>query len=104
MPNDHTTVSDLNRSDLARLTGCNLEKIRCYERVGMMPDPTRSHSCAVVEHIGRHHLRVVRAASWLTGKGRCLLVLGIIRRRAVRVAGGGCLRRGYFGESGRQGA
>lgn len=44
MPNDHAIASDLKRSDLARLTGCNLETIRYYESVGLMPDPPRTAS------------------------------------------------------------
>jgi MerR family mercuric resistance operon transcriptional regulator len=32
----------LQRSDLARRTGCNLETIRYYEKIGMMPDPPRT--------------------------------------------------------------
>lgn len=42
MSADHTAASALRRSDLARLTGCNLETIRYYETVGLMPDPPRS--------------------------------------------------------------
>lgn len=42
MPDDHQAASSLKRSDLARLTGCNLETIRYYEGVGLMPDPPRS--------------------------------------------------------------
>lgn len=30
------------RAQLARLTGCNLETIRYYEKVGLLPDPPRS--------------------------------------------------------------
>jgi MerR family mercuric resistance operon transcriptional regulator len=44
MPGDHTIASDLKRSELARLTGCNLETIRYYESVGLMPDPPRTAS------------------------------------------------------------
>lgn len=44
MPDDHAAASDLKRSDLARLTGCNLETIRYYESVGLMPDPPRTSS------------------------------------------------------------
>lgn len=44
MPDDHAVASDLKRSDLARLTGCNLETIRYYENVGLMPDPPRTSS------------------------------------------------------------
>ncbi len=44
MPDDHALASDLKRSDLAKLTGCNLETIRYYENVGLMPDPPRTAS------------------------------------------------------------
>lgn len=42
MKNNHGKVSVLRRSDLARLTGCNLETIRYYENIGIMPDPPRT--------------------------------------------------------------
>ncbi len=32
----------LRRIDLSRLTGCNIETIRYYESIGLMPDPPRS--------------------------------------------------------------
>lgn len=35
-------VTSLRRIDLARTTGCNLETIRYYEKIGIMPDPPRS--------------------------------------------------------------
>ncbi|MBB3710766.1 MerR family mercuric resistance operon transcriptional regulator [Limimaricola variabilis] len=44
MERDHAGASELRRSDLARRTGCNLETIRYYESVGLMPDPPRSAS------------------------------------------------------------
>lgn len=34
----------MQRAELARRTGCNLETIRYYEKIGMMPDPPRSAS------------------------------------------------------------
>jgi len=37
-----TPVTNLLRSDLARATGCNLETIRYYETIGIMPDPPRT--------------------------------------------------------------
>jgi len=40
--NDHRSVKILRRGDLARLTGCNLETIRYYETIGVMPEPPRS--------------------------------------------------------------
>ena len=42
MPDHHTAASGLKRSELARLTGCNLETIRYYERIGLMPAPPRT--------------------------------------------------------------
>jgi len=39
---NHSKVSVIRRSDLARLTGCNLETIRYYETIGVMPEPPRT--------------------------------------------------------------
>jgi len=39
---NHRKVSVIRRSDLARLTGCNLETIRYYENIGVMPEPPRT--------------------------------------------------------------
>jgi MerR family mercuric resistance operon transcriptional regulator len=39
---DHVSAKGLQRAELARRTGCNLETIRYYERIGMMPDPPRT--------------------------------------------------------------
>ena len=36
------SAKPLRRVDLARATGCNLETIRYYETVGIMPDPPRT--------------------------------------------------------------
>ncbi|ETR77832.1 MerR family transcriptional regulator [Afipia sp. P52-10] len=41
---DHGSGKGLQRAELARRTGCNLETIRYYEKVGMMPDPPRTAS------------------------------------------------------------
>lgn len=41
---DHVSGKGLQRAELARRTGCNLETIRYYEKIGMMPDPPRSAS------------------------------------------------------------
>jgi DNA-binding transcriptional MerR regulator len=40
--NGKSPVTKLLRSDLARATGCNLETIRYYETIGVMPDPPRT--------------------------------------------------------------
>ncbi len=41
---DHVSAKGLSRGELARRTGCNLETIRYYERIGLMPDPPRRGS------------------------------------------------------------
>ncbi|MDZ4380910.1 MAG: helix-turn-helix domain-containing protein [Parvibaculum sp.] len=41
---DHNSGRKLQRAELARLTGCNLETIRYYEKTGMIPDPPRTAS------------------------------------------------------------
>lgn len=38
----HENVSNLSRGELARLTDCNIETIRYYEKIGMLPDPPRT--------------------------------------------------------------
>lgn len=42
--NDHGVGKGLQRAALARRTGCNLETIRYYEKIGMMPEPPRTAS------------------------------------------------------------
>ncbi len=41
---DHVSRKRLQRAELAGRTGCNLETIRYYEKIGMMPDPPRTAS------------------------------------------------------------
>ncbi len=41
---DHRSAKGMKRAELARQTGCNLETIRYYEKIGMMPDPPRTAS------------------------------------------------------------
>lgn len=63
MDGNHGAVSVLRRSDLARLTGCNLETIRYYETIGIMPDPPRTaanHRSYDESHVSR--LRFVMRA------------------------------------------
>lgn len=39
---DHMNERSLRRSDLAKATGCNLETIRYYEGVDLLPSPVRT--------------------------------------------------------------
>lgn len=41
---DHGSGKGIQRAALARRTGCNLETIRYYEKIGMMPEPPRTVS------------------------------------------------------------
>jgi MerR family mercuric resistance operon transcriptional regulator len=41
---DHVSAKGLQRGELARLTGSNLETIRYYEKIGMIPEPPRTAS------------------------------------------------------------
>lgn len=41
---DHVSGKVLQRAELARRSGCNLETIRYYEKIGMMPEPPRTAS------------------------------------------------------------
>jgi len=39
---DHVSGKGLQRAELARRTNCNLETIRYYEKIGVMPAPPRT--------------------------------------------------------------
>jgi MerR family transcriptional regulator, mercuric resistance operon regulatory protein len=39
---DHAVAKGLQRAELARRAGCNLETVRYYERVGLLPEPPRT--------------------------------------------------------------
>jgi MerR family mercuric resistance operon transcriptional regulator len=60
---DHETESSMKRGELARLTGCNIETIRYYEKIGMLPDPPRTSAGYRVysrDHVARLHF-IMRA-------------------------------------------
>ncbi len=40
----HKSESGLSRGELARATGSNIETIRYYEKIGLLPDPPRTGS------------------------------------------------------------
>ncbi|MES0006093.1 helix-turn-helix domain-containing protein [Mesorhizobium sp. M0062] len=41
---DHALVKGLQRAELAKRTGTNLETVRYYEKVGLLPEPPRTQS------------------------------------------------------------
>lgn len=53
---DHIAERKMRRAELARLTGCNLETIRYYETVYMIPEPPRTaagHRVYDAAHVSR---------------------------------------------------
>ncbi len=53
----------LRRIDLARATGCNLETIRYYEKIGIMPDPPRSEKgYRIYDHTHKSRLGFIMRA------------------------------------------
>ena len=56
MDNSNLPVKDLRRVDLSRATGCNLETIRYYENIGVLPEPPRNpngYRCYDDAHVSR---------------------------------------------------
>jgi MerR family transcriptional regulator, mercuric resistance operon regulatory protein len=41
---DHALVKRMQRAELARRAGCNLETVRYYEKAGLLPEPPRTQS------------------------------------------------------------
>lgn len=41
---DQNPAKGLQRAEVARRTGCNLETVRYYEKVGLLPEPPRTTS------------------------------------------------------------
>lgn len=41
---NHAVVRSMQRAELAKRTGCNLETVRYYEKVGLLPEPPRTAS------------------------------------------------------------
>src|SRR5688572_3513800 len=49
----HAPVRPLQRAEVAKRTGCNLETVRYYEKVGLLPEPPRTqggHRAYGAEH------------------------------------------------------
>jgi MerR family mercuric resistance operon transcriptional regulator len=56
-------VPEIKIGQLSRRTGCNIETIRYYERIGLLPRPPRSTSRYRLYEVGDvHRLRFVRRA------------------------------------------
>lgn len=58
MGKGHASVKAMQRGALARATGCNLETIRYYETIGVMPDPPRDPNG--YRNYGEDHVRRLR--------------------------------------------
>ena len=71
--------ADLTIGVLSKRTGCNIETIRYYERLGLMPVPARTagrHRVYTLEHLRQlHFLRRARALGFSLDEVRALLRL-----------------------------
>ena len=69
----------ITRGRLSKRTGCNIETVRYYERVGLMPDPERSeggHRLYAEEHVRRlQFIRRCRELGFTIEEIRALLNL-----------------------------
>ena len=60
MPVDHKIVRGLRRGELALRTDCNLETIRYYEKIGLLPEPPRgTNGYRVYDDAHVHRLRFI---------------------------------------------
>ena len=60
---DHKRARGLRRGELALRTGCNLETIRYYEKIGLLPEPPRySNGYRAYDDAHVHRLRFVLRA------------------------------------------
>jgi MerR family regulatory protein len=64
---DHAVVKGLQRAGLAQLTGCNLETVRYYEKVGLLPEPPHT-SGAFASFCGRAN----SASPWMKSVSCCV--------------------------------
>ncbi|MGH6946837.1 MAG: MerR family transcriptional regulator [Kiloniellales bacterium] len=63
MVRDHDKVKSLQRGELAKRTGCNLETVRYYEKIGLLPDPPRTPSgYRTYDEVHEHRLRFILRA------------------------------------------
>lgn len=80
-----TASSPLAIGPLSKRTGCNVETIRYYERVGLLPAPVRSpggYRLYGNQHLKRlTFIRRARALGFSVGEVRTLLKLADERRR-----------------------
>lgn len=60
---DHAVVKGVQRAELARRTGSNLETVRYYEKVGLLPEPPRTAAgCCSYDIAHERRLRFVLRA------------------------------------------
>lgn len=57
---DGTGSAGFKRADVARLTGCNLETVRYYEKIGLLPPPPRgANDYRLYDHTHIKRLRFI---------------------------------------------
>ena len=80
---NRSPAARITRGVLSKRTGCNIETVRYYERVGLMPDPVRSeggHRLYSEEHVRRlRFIRRSRELGFTIEEIRALL--GLVDRR-----------------------
>ena len=84
----HVSAMPLRRAELARLTGCNLETVRYYETVGLLPAPPRTAAGHRV-YDGRHVARlgfIMRARQLGFSIDDMKSLLALVDRQAVTCA------------------
>ena len=76
---EQSPAERITRGVLSRRAGCNIETVRYYERVGLMPDPERSeggHRLYAEEHVRRlQFIRRCRELGFAVAEIRALLDL-----------------------------
>ena len=86
--NDRVAAKGLKRGVLAQRTGCNLETIRYYEKIGLMRDPPRTASGYRIYGVAdERRLRFIMRGRELGFSIEDLRdLLGLVDRRAVTCA------------------
>jgi MerR family mercuric resistance operon transcriptional regulator len=85
---DHVGVKGLQRGELARRTGCNLETVRYYEKIGLLPAPPRTpRGYRTYDEAHEHRLRfILRARELGFGIEEIRSLLGLVDGRGFTCA------------------
>ncbi|WP_288356110.1 helix-turn-helix domain-containing protein [uncultured Cycloclasticus sp.] len=88
----------ITRGELAKRTGCNLETIRYYEKIGLMPDPSRSK--AGYRQYDQNHLKrlqfIMRGRELGFTMEDLKSLLGLVDKKAVSCSEVSILAKGHL--------